>query len=178
MVGDIQIFCDQPMPFDAFTGMESTIIDLERERLVSLVQRSPMLSLRWTVSVAKRLEQTQRRMVTLLTKDLTGQVASLLLEECERSPNGEWIVRLAHRTLAELLGVRRQSVSRVISDLRAEELVTGGYRRLVLHDLSRLAERAGPAQSVRLRDSPSPKGQWPASGRPLILAMATDCFGH
>ncbi|MGH8900471.1 MAG: Crp/Fnr family transcriptional regulator [Egibacteraceae bacterium] len=145
VIGDIQLFCDQPMPFDVVTGMRSTIIDLRRERLVSLLQRSPTLSLRSTVSVAERLDQAERRLVTLLTKNLTGQVASLLLEERERNPNGEWIVRLAHRTLAELLGARRQSVSRVISGLRAEGLITCGYRRLVLHDLPKLAERAGVA---------------------------------
>jgi CRP-like cAMP-binding protein len=143
VLADIPMFCERRMPFDARTGADSTIIELDRDELVDLLQRSPSLSLRWATSVAKRLEQTQRRMVTVLTKDLRAQVATVLLEEREPEPGGQWVVRLTHATLAELLGARRQSVSRVVAKLRKSGLVATRYRSMYLQDLDALADVAG-----------------------------------
>lgn len=143
VVGDIPMFCERPMPFDALTGQQTTILEISRPQLLNLLTRSPSLSLRWMTSLAKRLEQTQHRMVSLLTKDLTMQVALLLIDEREFQQGGTWVVRLSHGTIAQLLGVRRQSVSRVLAGLRADGLVTSGYRTIVLRDLPGLARVAG-----------------------------------
>ena len=102
-------------------------------------------------SLAKRLEQTQRRMVALLTKDLTMQVALLLLEERERDSAGRRVVQLSHGTIAQLLGVRRQSVSRVLGAMRDGGLVAGGYRMIELLDVAGIARLAGTV----LRDAPA-----------------------
>ncbi|CAN5900482.1 hypothetical protein BH23ACT10_BH23ACT10_10620 [soil metagenome] len=143
VVGDIPMFCERPMPFDALTGQRTTILEISREQLLGMLNQSPSLSLRWMTSLAKRLEQTQRRMVSLLTKDLTMQVAVLLLDEREQDSGGTWVVRLAHGTIAQLLGVRRQSVSRVLATLRRRGLIASGYRTITLQDLVGLAEVAG-----------------------------------
>jgi CRP-like cAMP-binding protein len=143
VVGDIPMFCERPMPFDALTGQQTTILEISRRQLLTMLTQSPSLSLRWMTSLAKRLEQTQHRMVSLLTKDLTMQVALLLLDERERETGGSWVVRLSHGTIAQLLGVRRQSVSRVLAALRRDGLVTSGYRTIVLRDLRGLADVAG-----------------------------------
>lgn len=143
VVGDLPLFCEKEMPFDALTDSEATVIEIDRDHLVALLRQSPSLSLRWTTSIAKRLEQTQRRLVTLLTEDLTTQVATVLLEERERAPGGGWKVALPHTTIAQLLGVRRPSVSRVIGSLRGKGLVATRYREIALVDLDGLAQVAG-----------------------------------
>jgi CRP-like cAMP-binding protein len=143
VVGDIPMFCERPMPFDALTGQQTTILEISRQQLLALLTQSPSLALRWMTSLAKRLEQTQHRMVSLLTKDLTMQVALLLLDEREQGSGDTWVVRLSHGTIAQLLGVRRQSVSRVLATLRSDGLVTSGYRTIVLRDLAGLAKVAG-----------------------------------
>lgn len=143
VVGDIPMFCERPMPFDALTGQQTTILEISRTQLLTLLTQSPSLSLRWMTSLAKRLEQTQHRMVSLLTKDLTMQVALLLLDEREQQTGDSWVVRLSHGTIAQLLGVRRQSVSRVLATLRADGLVSSGYRTIVLRDVDGLAKVAG-----------------------------------
>lgn len=145
VVGDIPMFCERPMPFDALTGQRTTILEISRSQLLSMLAQSPSLSLRWMTSLAKRLEQTQHRMVSLLTKDLTMQVAMLLLDERQRESSGSWVVRLSHGTIAQLLGVRRQSVSRVLATLRRRGLISSGYRAITLEDLGGLAEVAGIA---------------------------------
>ncbi len=143
VVGDIPMLCERPMPFDALAQGECVVIELDRNDLLELLRTSPTFALRWTVSVAKRLEHSQRRILSLLTHDLTEQVAALLLDERERDAGGQWVVRLSHATLAQLLGARRPSVSRVLKDLRRRGLVRGGYRTLVLPDPAGLAAVAG-----------------------------------
>jgi CRP-like cAMP-binding protein len=143
VVGDIPMLCELPIPFDALAGRDSTVIELPRDALVELLQRSPTLSLRWMMSLAKRFEQTQRRMVTLLTSDLDAQIASVLLDERDHDPADGWVVRLSHSTLAGMLGARRQSVSRALARFRKAGLVSGGYRLIRLRDLGELAVVAG-----------------------------------
>ncbi len=149
VVGDIPMFCERPMPFDALTGQRTTVLEISRGQLLAMLTQSPSLSLRWMTSLAKRLEQTQHRMVSLLTKDLTMQVAVLLLEERERASNGSWVVRLSHGTIAQLLGVRRQSVSRVLATLRRRGLISSGYRTVTIEDMGRLGEVAGMSPPTR-----------------------------
>lgn len=145
VVGDLPLLCDQPMPLDALAGEASTLLELPHDGLVALLQRSPTLSLRWMTSLAKRFEETQRRLITLLTADLDAQLAALLLDEREPDAEQGWVVRLSHGVLAGMLGARRQSVSRVIARFRRGGLVSSGYRRIVLHDLPTLATLAGEA---------------------------------
>jgi CRP-like cAMP-binding protein len=151
VIGDIPMFCEQPMPFDALVGEHTTVLEIPRDQLLALLSESSALALRWMTSLAKRLEQTQRRMVALLTKDLTMQVALLLLEERERDAAGRWVVHLSHGTIAQLLGVRRQSVSRVLGTMREDGLVAGGYRIIELLDAPRISVLAGTV----LRDAPA-----------------------
>jgi CRP-like cAMP-binding protein len=143
VVGDIPMLCELPIPFDVIAGSDATVLELPRDELVALLQRSPTLSLRWMMSLAKRFEQTQRRMITLLTADLDSQIASVLLDERDRDPAGGWVVRLSHGTLAGMLGARRQSVSRSLARLRKAGVVSSGYRQIKLADLEQLAAIAG-----------------------------------
>lgn len=145
VVGDIPMLCELPIPFDALAGCDATVLVLPRDELVGLLQQSPTLSLRWMMSLAKRFEQTQRRMVTLLTGDLDAQIASVLLDEREHDAANGWVVRLSHATLAGMLGARRQSVSRALARFRKAGVVSGGYRLIKLHDLPELATLAGEA---------------------------------
>ncbi len=143
VVGDIPMLCDKPMPFDAITARDTVVLQLDRGRLVELLRTSPTISLRWTTSVARRLEENQQRILAMLTMDLTGQVATLLLDEREASGDGPPVVRLSHAVIAQLLGARRPSVSRVMRDLRRRNLVRGGYAEIRLLDLPRLAALVG-----------------------------------
>lgn len=143
VVGDIPLFCQRPMPFQAVALTDTAVLRLDRDQLITLLLASPNLSLRWTTSIAKRLEQTQHRLLSLLTKDLAGQVATLLLNECDEHDDGRPLVALSHQTIGQMLGARRPSVSRVVAQLRRRGLIESRYRRIVLLDVPGLAAVAG-----------------------------------
>lgn len=150
VIGDIPLFCGIPMPFDAVAADESVIIAVPTDALMDFLASSPELCLRWISSVAKRFAQTQHRMSALLTGDLPARVATVLLEERLRA-SGEWVVRMAQDTIAQLSGVRRQSVARVLAEWRNAGYISTGYREIRLHKLDALAGIAQePLESVPL----------------------------
>ncbi len=94
-------------------------------------------------SIARRLDDDRRRLVVVTSKLLISQVAYLLLDLAEAEVTGQRVVRLSHTTLAHRLGARRQSVTRVITQLRQRGLVTSRYGATLLVDEDGLREVMG-----------------------------------
>ena len=154
VVGDVSLLTGGPLRFHAVAVAASRIVTVDRRGLVGLLGESAELGLRWLGSATRRLATYQERVLTLLHKDLARQVATVLLLEQERAPSGERVVRLAHATIAQLLGASRQSITRVVHDLRRWGLVEPGYRRLTLLDLEGLALVA-QGRRLQRRDEPA-----------------------
>ena len=116
---------------------------MARQRWTELLASSPSLSLRWMTSIARRLDDDRRRLVVVTSKPLISQVAYLLLDLAEADLHGRGVVRLSHTTLSHLLGARRQSVTRVIAQLRQRGLVETAYGATVLLDEDGLRDVMG-----------------------------------
>lgn len=144
VIADIPMLLGTPMPFDAVTSRPTTFIRLTQEAWVALLGSSAALSFRWMASIARRLDSDRRRLAVITTRPLEQQVAYLLLEHREEGPEGKAVVRLSHAVMAQLLGARRQSVSRVIGALRSRGLVVPGYGYTRLVDVPGLEALSGP----------------------------------
>ncbi len=134
VIADIPLLLDALMPFDAVASRDTECIALSRRLWTQLLTSSPDLALRWMTSIARRLDDDRRRLVVVTSKPLIGQVAYLLLDLAEDGPTGEPVVKLSHTTIAHLLGARRQSVTRVVGDLKRQGLVDSRYGHTVLLD--------------------------------------------
>ncbi len=134
VIADIPLLLGAPMPFDAIASRDTELIALSRQRWTELLTGSPDLALRWMTSIARRLDDDRRRLVVVTSKPLIAQVAYLLLDLAENDPVDEAVVTLSHTTMAHLLGARRQSITRVIGELRRRGLVESRYGHTVLHD--------------------------------------------
>ena len=143
VIQDIPMLLGNPMPFDAVASRDTEMIALSRKRWTELLASSPSLSLRWMTSIARRLDDDRRRLVVVTSKPLVGQVAYLLLDLAEPDAQGRSVVRLSHTTISQLLGARRQSVTRVIAQLRQQRLVETAYGATVLLDQDGLREVMG-----------------------------------
>jgi CRP-like cAMP-binding protein len=145
IVGDIPLFSGHRMAYDAVAAEDSVLIRIPRRDFLALLQREPKRSIQWLHTVACRMEQVQRHVLMLVTKDLEEQIASLLLDARVRQPDGSYVVTLAHRDIADLLGASRPAVSRALSRLREDGLIDTGYASVILRDPDRLTDRAGPS---------------------------------
>jgi CRP-like cAMP-binding protein len=145
VIADVPLLLGAPMPFDAVASRETRCIELSRHRWAELLTSNPALALRWMTSIARRLDDDRRRLVVVTSRPLIAQVAYLLIELQEKDAAGRCVARLSHTTMAHLLGARRQSVTRVLRELRDRGLIGTGYGETALLDLDGLREVRGPA---------------------------------
>jgi CRP-like cAMP-binding protein len=143
VIMDIPLLLGNPMPFDAVASRDSEIVALSRQRWTQLLSSSPSLSLRWMTSIARRLDEDRRRLVVVTSKPLIAQVAYLLLDLAETDMTGRPAARLSHTTMAHLLGARRQSVTRVVGELRERGLVETSYGSTLILDTDGLRDVMG-----------------------------------
>ena len=60
IVGDVSVLLGRPMPHDALTDSDCTLLKVTREQLPGLLSSSPSMALRWTTSLAMRVERRSR----------------------------------------------------------------------------------------------------------------------
>ena len=130
VIGDIAMFTGQPYISSARAVGRVTAFRFDRNLLLPELARSPAITLRWLVACLTQLEQTQRRVLTLMRKTVLAQVAGLLVNEA--GWQGE--VRLSQATMATLLGASRQSVNEALNELKRQGLVETGYRLVTIRD--------------------------------------------
>ncbi len=128
--GDVSAFLGEAEAFDARALEDCTVLSLDAEGLITLLQTRPLIARRWFVSLAERMAGLQRRLVDLLAGGIEAKLASILLREADESGR----VQITQGTLASLLGAQRSSVQRVLKQLEAAELVTLHYRCIDLVD--------------------------------------------
>jgi CRP/FNR family transcriptional regulator, cAMP and macrophage regulator len=136
--GDIQLLLDMLLPYTARALDDATLLALVADDFEHLLATSLPIARRWLSSVAQRLAASQARLLGLLGRTLTEQVARLLLDE---AVDGQ--VSLPQRTLAAMLGVQRPSLNKILKDLEREGLIGVRYAAIDIHDPNGLAKRAG-----------------------------------
>jgi CRP/FNR family transcriptional regulator, cAMP and macrophage regulator len=136
--GDINLILGMPPPYSARAIEPVHALRLSDENFGALLRTSPSLARRWLSSVAFRLVNAHRRVLQLCGRDLTQQLAMLLLDE---QRDGE--VALPQETLAALLGVRRPSINKVLRTLERRHVVRITYGKVVLLDSDALHRLAG-----------------------------------
>ncbi|MCA1675743.1 MAG: Crp/Fnr family transcriptional regulator, partial [Actinobacteria bacterium] len=135
--GDIQLLLDMPLPYTARALGDATLLALVADDFEHLLATSLPIARRWLSSVAGRLAASQMRLLGLLGRTLTEQVARLLLDE---AVDGQ--VALPQRTLAAMLGVQRPSLNKILKELEREGLVAVRYAAIDILDPDRLTKRA------------------------------------
>jgi CRP-like cAMP-binding protein len=135
--GDIQHLLDMPLPYTARALDETTVLSLSVADFEKLLAESQHIARRWLSSVAQRLAMSQSRIIGLLGRSLTEQVARLLLDE---AVDGD--VLLPQRTLAAMLGVQRPSLNKILKEFERNGLIAVGYAAIRIVDRAALLAAA------------------------------------
>lgn len=133
LVGDVEAVTGRPHGFRVVAGAPSVVAFVGVAGFLSALNTATGRQ-RWSLILAERDAGHRRRIEGLVTRDLRGRVASTLLDHADDSGT----VSLSHRVIAEVVGARRQSVTRVLAQMGAEGLVGTGYRTVRILDPERL----------------------------------------
>lgn len=157
----------------AQTLAASTVVQIPREALESLMSRHAPLSLAITKLIGLRRRRIERRLQNLLFRSSRERLAHLLLELADdygrSSPDGTRIgLKVSHQDLAEVIGTTRESVTLRLGELQREGLVKVVRRSILVTDRKGLADsignilppppsyNGGPAIVSKLTDFPRP----------------------
>lgn len=126
------------------------VASLQKAAIERAIKSRPEFALKLFASFSERLRQSDEVIESLLHREVSTRIATLLLNLGERfgESNGSGTqlgVRLTHQDLANMVASTREAVSKVMSELQRDDSIEVQNRRIVIVDRNALAELAGPS---------------------------------
>ena len=126
----------------------SEVAELSHASFDSFLEARPAESRLCLQAVMFRLGMLANRLVRLTADDAVARVAKLLLDLENRQPlktdDKRVALGITHQEIADLTGVQRQTVTRILGELAASGAVASGYRKITIADRKALAEYTHP----------------------------------
>ena len=130
---------------------EARVASIQKAALERVIKSDPEFALRLFSSLSERLRQSDEVIESLLHREVSTRLATLLLNLGERfgedGQAGVLIgVRLTHQELANMIASTREAVSKVMSELQRDGVIESRSRRVAILNRDALAKRAsGPS---------------------------------
>lgn len=128
---------------DATTLEPAQLCVFHHADLGHLLEKHPSIGLRMLESVSQRLEETEARLASAISKDVTSRLADYLLSLPTRHEPGtpiEVVLPLAKKDIASLLDTTPESLSRQLRHLSDSGVITQAPRgRITITDVAALS---------------------------------------
>ncbi len=143
---------------DAFAEAvtDARVAGVQKAALAEAIKRRPQFAMKLFSSFSERFRQSDEIIESLMPREVSTRLATLLLNLSERFGEGNGAgtvldVRLTHQDLANMVASTREAVSKVMSEFQREGSIDVQNRRIVVRPkLAQTLER-GPSPSSRLR---------------------------
>jgi CRP-like cAMP-binding protein len=142
IAGDVAALLGGTALFDAFAMVEADVLVVPAAEFVAALDLRSPFSRQWAVGLGARVSALQERLEETLGGALRSRVAALLHHELMA---GSRVVNLTQQAIADLLGVQRTSVTRVLRGLQRQGIIEIGYGHIAVRDHAALAIAAGVA---------------------------------
>ena len=132
---------------------DTRVAVVRKSVLADVIRRHPESGLKLLFSVAERLKQSDEVIESLLHREVSVRLATLLLNLADRFGEAEGSntvlkVRLTHQDLANMIVSTREAVSKVMSEFRRAGLVEVQNRRIAVSPrLTKLLRLGDPSSS-------------------------------
>jgi CRP/FNR family transcriptional regulator, global nitrogen regulator len=130
---------------------EARVAGVQKASIERVVKSDPEFALRLFSSLSERLRQSDEVIESLLHREVSTRLATLLVNLSERfgeeDEAGTLIgVRLTHQDLANMIASTREAVSKVMSEFQRDGVIETRSRRILILDPGALAKQAsGPS---------------------------------
>ncbi len=155
MPGDL--FCCDAAAFDgtAHPGTaqpmgEVSILRMRKKTYFDMLRRSPDAALEVIKYLGNRLHEAQEKAKVLALDRADQRLAALLVELATRNgvPDAQGLrlgIRLTRQDMANMVGTTTETVIRIMSRFKRQQLVSGTANRLIIRNLARLKGIASPS---------------------------------
>ncbi len=134
LFGEAAFFDHLPRVSAAKAVEKSQIVPIDQGLLQSLLQSDPILSMELLAYLAKRVRTLSAQVDSMTFLSADCRLAQLLLQLAEE----DGTVRQTHEALANLSGVSRVTVSKILSGFVKKEWIATGYRTLSVQNRTAL----------------------------------------
>lgn len=143
LVGEMAVLTDGPRTADIYALSDLRMAVFSAPAFISLMERHGVMGLRVSRLLARRVLATTRRMFEQTTLSSKGRVyAELLRMAVPGSSSEQHILGMSSISdLAKKLNIARETVSRTVSELKAEDIIRAQGRDLVIPAPHLLLER-------------------------------------
>jgi CRP-like cAMP-binding protein len=129
------------------------VASVQKSTLTEVIKRRPEFAMKLFASFSERLRQSDEVIETLLRREVSTRLATLLLNLGDRfgESDGRGMVldvRLTHQDLANMIASTREAVSKVMSEFQRDGSTEVQNRKIVLLDKRALAERASGSSGL------------------------------
>ena len=126
---------------------ETRVASIQKASLERVIKSDSAFALRLFSSLSERLRQSDEVIESLLHREVSTRLATLLVNLGERFGEDNLIdVRLTHQDLANMIASTREAVSKVMSELQRDGVIETRNRRIAVLDRGALSKRAsGPS---------------------------------
>ncbi|MBI4411955.1 MAG: Crp/Fnr family transcriptional regulator [Deltaproteobacteria bacterium] len=152
--GDIMgyrcLLAGQPYTSSAETLEESEICFVDKKTFFQILGSHPTTAFNVMTLLATDLGRAERQIANMVHKNIRERLAELFLvfknKYGEKTKKGVKLnITLTREEIAELIGTTQESVIRLISEFKQDNLITVAGREITLLDLPRLTETANLA---------------------------------
>lgn len=124
----------------------SEVAELTHAAFEAFLNSHPMISQLCMRAMAFRLGMLANRLVRLMADDAPARIAKLLMDLAMRyggENEGESVaLAITHQEIADMTGVQRQTVTRILGDFATGGAIAARYRKIVIRDRDVLAAYA------------------------------------
>ncbi len=115
---------------------DCTLCVMSRQDVQRVIQQYPSIALRLLEGMARRLDDAEERLADVAYKSVPARIAATLLRLS--GPDNK-PVNLSHQDVADMVGTYRETATRILNEMRGDELVELKRMRITVADRRRLA---------------------------------------
>ncbi len=135
--GEISLLDGKPRSATVIAHEDTELLTLRRADFLRLLERVPGMGVKVLASLISRLRKNDRKIESLALMDVSGRVATVLLQIAEEvgepTPDGVAIRnRPTHQQIANMAGTTRETVSRAMKRLEQQGYVVIRDRDIII----------------------------------------------
>lgn len=143
IIAEIVAFDKGSYPASAVTMTETEVTVFDRSDLEDLIFENPAIGLKLLREMSHRLRRAQENVRDLALKDSAARVAGLLIFLAEKygKEKDELVIldiSLTQQELASMIGSSRETVSRILGQFEAENLIKTSRKKIKIYNLEQI----------------------------------------
>lgn len=140
LLGETAAFDGSPCFSTAVATGASTVYAFTAAQFRQMVRENPDLSVRMLQSLGFKVRVLAAQVSSLAFMDARSRIAYLLSQACDMENQGSDIVNITHQDMANMTGLCRVTVTKVLNDLHRGGIIDKGRSRILVRDAGRLRQ--------------------------------------